>query len=366
MIHIDLIVPWLSFFKKFLRFPRPGHMFYYTWFPVWYYKKDLKQKGLKIRFLDIFNLKHTKLSKIVGISSNIPYFQRNMVSTLKSLKKKVDFLIWFDLGDSTRMPNLRAIPYVDRYLKRQILKDLSLYRKNFYKDTIWIDNYIRNYDIDPKGVSKGRSILDQKYESKLGLAWNWALCDYRCTSKLSQYLYLFNRKNILKFCKPNLNRKYLFSANFYTSRSSVPIYYQREQLYKFLLKKYKSYSNVSIGRIPKKEYLMTQRSSKTIFSPFGWGEICLRDFETFIAGATLIKPNMEHLITWPDLFRKNETYIPISWKIEDWEHQIPEILSDEKQILKIAKNGQKAYAKLWTKDGKDEFCKRFIEMVTPD
>ena len=50
-----------------------------------------------------------------------------------------------------------------------------------------------------------------------------------------------------------------------------------KQLSKFLRKKYGSYKNVSIGYFPHKQYVNSLRSSKVIFSPFGWGELCFQD-----------------------------------------------------------------------------------------
>ena len=234
-----------------------------------------------------------------------------------------------------------------------------------HKNSIFVDYYKKNYNPKDSKTNPGGHILNSRYEHKIGISWNLGLCDYRYTGKISEYLCKFSRKNNLKFFNPSSDRKYLFSANFSTRRSSNLIYFQREKLGKFLHKNYSSYPNVSIGRIPKNDYLNTQLSSKAIFSPFGWGEICYRDFEVFLAGATLIKPNMDHLETWPNIYKNNETYIPISWKIEDWEEEIPKILANKENLLKIAKNGQIEYKKFWSEKGKKLFCERFINMITP-
>ena len=81
--------------------------------------------------------------------------------------------------------------------------------------------------------------------------------------------------------------------------------------------------------------------------------------------AALIKPDMDHLDTWPNLYKKDETYISIPWKIEEWSNAFSEILSDEKKLLDVAKNGQNSYKKICSNVGKIEFCERFIKMITP-
>lgn len=366
MLHIDLIDPKYSFLKKFLRVPVPGHLQYLSWFPVWYYKDNLKNRGIKIRFLDTFNLRHGKLSKIVGVSSGGVRYIENIESILRNLKKKVDLLLFFDQMDSPRLPKITILKIVDRYFKKQLLKDSSLYQENLYKNRLHFDYYARNYGLIKNLPKKKGRTLDPKLEKKIGISWNWAYNDYRHKNHLMQYLYNFTRKNKLNFTHPNKSRKYLVSANYNFYKHKTIVYFQREQLLKLLINMFKNNEIASLGRIPKKDYYNTQRDSRAVISPFGWGEICFRDFETFIAGAALIKPNMDHLITWPDLFIENKTYLPISWKIEEWENQIHEILSDERRLKKIAYSGQRAYKKLWSKEGSDEFCKRFIKMITPD
>lgn len=71
------------------------------------------------------------------------------------------------------------------------------------------------------------------------------------------------------------------------------------------------------------EYLSTMFSSKTVVSPWGWGEACHRDYEAWLLGAVLIKPTMEHVATWPDIYRPNETYIPCRMDFSD----LPEIVA---------------------------------------
>ena len=178
-------------------------------------------------------------------------------------------------------------------------------------------------------------------------------------------LYGFTRNVNLKFYKPNINRKTILAANYTIKSSYRLIYFQRNQLLKTLKERYNSNKNFSLGKIPKKNYLRTMRTSKAVVSPFGWGEICYRDFEAYLAGAALIKPNMDHLETWPNLYIKNENYISIPWKLEDWADVFQEILTDSKLLLEVAKNGQESYKNLWTSEGRKKFCDHFIEIITP-
>ena len=82
MLKVDLIVPLFTITKISLRLPT-GIKKYQYFFPVWLYQKDLKDMGVKVRFLNPFNLKYNKLSNIVGISPRLSYIAANYKHIIK-------------------------------------------------------------------------------------------------------------------------------------------------------------------------------------------------------------------------------------------------------------------------------------------
>ena len=67
--------------------------------------------------------------------------------------------------------------------------------------------------------------------------------------------------------------------------------------------------NVKLIELKDTDILKIKKFNFSI-SPFG-GEICYREFESFLYRCVLIKPNMEHLRTWPDYYIENKTYLPM-------------------------------------------------------
>lgn len=51
-------------------------------------------------------------------------------------------------------------------------------------------------------------------------------------------------------------------------------------------------------------YIDETAQSKLSFSPFGYGEVCWRDFEAILVGSLLIKPSMDHIETNPNVWRE--------------------------------------------------------------
>ena len=88
---------------------------------------------------------------------------------------------------------------------------------------------------------------------------------------------------------------------------------------------------------------MNQPKVKISISPFGWGEIAYRDFETINSGSILIKPNMNHLATWPEYYKEYLTYIPVNWDLSDLIEKIENTLENYNDFIKIPINAQSLY-----------------------
>jgi hypothetical protein len=83
------------------------------------------------------------------------------------------------------------------------------------------------------------------------------------------------------------------------------------------------------------------RRAKACFSPFGYGELCWRDIEAIVAGAVLIKPDMSHLRTEPDLYRDGETYVACRWNFTDLPDRVNEVLVDEDRRRTLTENARR-------------------------
>ena len=88
--------------------------------------------------------------------------------------------------------------------------------------------------------------------------------------------------------------------------------------------------NVATGTaVDWRTYMSELRQSKLCASPFGYGELCWRDMEAFLSGAVLLKPDMGHLDTLPNLYRPYETYVPVAWDFSDLDDAVSWALADE-------------------------------------
>jgi len=102
----------------------------------------------------------------------------------------------------------------------------------------------------------------------------------------------------------------------------------------------RSRNNQTAVKYKLKEFYSILAKSKIALSPWGLGEVCIRDFETMLSGALMIKPDMSHLVTNPPFYRAGETYIPCRTDFSDLPDLVEKIIENWSQYDDIR---QEAY-----------------------
>ncbi len=288
-----------------------------------------------------------------------------MINELRSLKKNFSKVIYFD--DSAAVSHILFFitPYVDSYWVRGLLSNLNDYKKAFYGGRTYSQYYYDNYQIKDK--NKYLSPLKKgDFPKNIKIAWNIGVGIYP-TNKIS----FFNR-NYMKIKKiscvlsslPTIKLVYLiikkykeemigtlndpidFSNKkpFISSRFSARGYYNSVSFHrKLLLEKIKENKLFLTGKLPHKEYLKECSSVYGLLSPFGWGEICYRDFEAIMCGNILVKPDMSHLVTWPNIYT-DDCYLKLDWNFKNLD-DINNLLLKKETILKSIEKTRTIYLK---------------------
>lgn len=94
-------------------------------------------------------------------------------------------------------------------------------------------------------------------------------------------------------------------------------------------------------RVSQAAYQAELRSARLCVSPFGYGELCWRDFEAIQAGCLLVKPDTGHISTDPDLFVPGVTYVPVRWDFADLEDACLPYLRDEERRVAMVEEAQR-------------------------
>jgi hypothetical protein len=268
--------------------------------------------------------------------SNRLYRKAFSLNQLEGLSRLGNKIYWFDETASTGTTNFEVLPFVDRYLKRQLLRDTTQYYEAWYRRRIYADYYHRRFGLTDPDEHYTETPLTPDYAHKLGVYWNLAYKDYRSylrplqpiTRRLAPLSLLSPR-----FLPPSSPRDIDVFARMSLDAFPPSVSYQRREIVRLL----EGLDSASVkfayrGTVPKTQYNRELTGSRTVVSPFGFGEICYRDFEAMLNGACLIKPDVSHLATWPDAFIPNQTYIPFRWDFSDFKDTLQRALSGDSAL----------------------------------
>ena len=188
------------------------------------------------------------------------------------------------------------------------------------------------------------------------------LTNFDLYSPIFHKLYSFLKIN--SFIKdPRIINSNISKSRDISCRLSIDYYRETVKLQRLKIESLlKNITNTN--RLNRRQYFKELNVSKLSISPFGWGEICIRDFETFICHSCLIKPDMSLVETWPNYYIKNKSYVSFNWNMEDFNDCINNILNQNKKIKEISDYGREIYTKFnMKKESKNFFVERFAEIL---
>lgn len=373
----------------------------YALAPIRHNKRQLLERGYNIKIF--YKLEDDSLDcDILCLLSKPTYrhtgetqalFQENgpIIELLKKARTQANKIIWMDDSDSSTVTHFEIMPYIDLYLKKQILADRTLYNTPLYGGRIFSDFYHKHFGVEDKAPFTQFAPLVDEDHSKLRLSWNIGLGDMFSAFALrivaQRYfpdLVPINYK--ISLTDPHADRPVdtflRTSANL--SRESIAFHRQEilrrlDQYLDAYPKRsgmignniYKGATNPDClpqegGRLPLKVYRNMMANTKIVPSPFGWGELGVRDYEALIYGGLLLKPDMSHMETWPNIFIPNETYVPLDWDFGNLDELLEANIDNEARRIEIASAGQEAYRYSISAKGMEEFCDWFVQQIDGD
>ena len=220
-------------------------------------------------------------------------------------------LVYFDGDDDLCVQWPEILRYVNLYVKKHLFRDRNEYLRRFVGKSNLTDFVHRHYNFSfaDNPIATETQPLAKEHLSKLSIFCNLA------TDRNIVNLYRCRQINPVQGAK-----KYDI-----VFRGSVPnnwMSYLRQDIGPALERLGKYYRVITpFSRVPIEEYYLEMQSSRVCISPFGYGEICWRDFEAVLCGCLLVKPDMGHVETSPDIFKPYQTYVPVRWDFSDLEEK---------------------------------------------
>jgi hypothetical protein len=263
------------------------------------------------------------------------------IKRLRAMFPSPTRLIYFDGDDDCCVQWGEVVEHVDLYVKKHIFSDLTWYTKQFAGKNNLTDYVTRNHgrSFADNPIPHSGSVSESQLH-KIVLGYNIALDDkithlYRTTQPSSPA-----DKTVDVMCRAACKPE----AWIYPFRGPIadalkPL---EAQGFKVL---------VPNERVDQQGYYQEMRSSRISISPFGYGELCWRDFEAVLMGSLLVKPDMSHIRTEPDIFVANKTYVPVRWDFSDLAETCSRYLEDDQARNAITERAYKTLSDYYSKFG---------------
>jgi len=328
-------------------------------YPVYKWHKELYNSGIVTTVI-------YKISDVFKASADViiltsRYFagldKETIINMLIKLKDNYKKIFWFDVVDTSGSDTFWIMPYIDVFLKKQVLRDRDKYSVNEHDKSVRV--WLKDRTLTTLKYSNYVP-CDSKYLNKIAVAWNIGCCNYKVFYAYTDFFRNYYFANT-SFKKPEYKRNLFLSFRGSVSYDDNVISYQRNEILKILDSLQKKYNILLGGKVSTTKFINELKNSKISISPFGWGEICYRDFESILAGCILLKPDMTHIETWPDVYIENKSYIPVDWNLTDLESNLDTLFNSYLAYLPVAKYAQEIY--LETIMSSDAFIKQFHKII---
>lgn len=339
-------------------------------------KKEFKEKGYKIIFPAFFKglFSGSSISKylkgykkhvdiiMVAIHPDNCMFKGESPTIFKLLKKLrncCDKLVWLDTSDSSGTTFFEAFKYVDYYLKKQLYKDLEMYSNDYMLDRYYCDYYYKRYaNFSAEPLLHKNTPLPADKKTRVGLSWNIGIGMPFEKNKI-RFILNLNRVFDKKFKIKRHESKY--DIYFNGSLRSGLIGFQRQLAVNSIEKSSLTHAELR-KKVNTKEYYRQLEQTRYLVSPFGWGEICIRDFEAFKYGCVLVKVSMDYMVTYPNFYIPFVTYVPCNLDFSNLEEMIKK--SDSiNATASILANVDNLFSYFFSTEGKREFVNHILNNI---
>ena len=252
--------------------------------------------------------------------------------------------MYFDGDDDVCVQWPEVLRNVDLYVKKGVFTSQDDYMRQFIGKSNLTDFVSRTYgDPAPGGIPKS-GVLAPADLPKVHLGWSTALDDKHAALFREIKPRPAEKKDVDILCRAALPKDW-----------SAPLRSTVVPRLESLRDRRRLIVSVPSKRVPDEEYYDELLRSRICVSPYGYGEVCGRDIEATLAGCLLVKPDMSHLRSNPDIFQAGVTYVPVQRDYSDLAETCEYYLDREEERARIAANGYRVLAECYRADS-------FVEM----
>jgi hypothetical protein len=249
-------------------------------------------------------------------------------------------LVYFDGDDDVCVQWPAVLQLVDLYVKKGVFTDTNDYLRPFVGKSNLTDYVSKKYGTSFEAMDIPKSgVLETVDLAKLHLGWSTALDNRHVDLFKEVKPPPSSTKDVDILCRASVPQDWSFPLRNSVAPKLEP-----------MCGRYRVIMSLPTTRVPRRQYYEELLRSRICVSPFGYGEVCGRDIEAITCGCLLIKPNMSHIQSRPDVFIPGETYVPVRWDYKDLAETCTRYLNQETERARIADNAYQVLANYYRDD----------------
>lgn len=248
-------------------------------------------------------------------------------------------IFFIDPFDQTSSTFFGILPYVDRFLKYQALRDVRQYQQPMIGGTKLTDYLVRQLNYDIKGWQV-TSTIPEGYENRIEGGWFLSLIpEFKRPLFRKSWPWESQKKDVDIVCHVSYGPKAQLEWYGELRRQAIEAIKPLGNRYNLAI----SGEFLEERTVSRKQYLRDMKRGRIAVAPFGWGELSFRDYEAVYNNCLLVKPSVDHIATEPNIFIAGETYVPVQWDYSDLEEKCDYYLTHPEEADRIIQNARNTY-----------------------
>lgn len=294
--------------------------------PLWRWRNLFRQEGVYFSFFRM-GTRRPKGFDAVIVSSRVnpdEFLGAETLSLLSRLRDENKRIIWFDQSDSTGTTQFGVMDSVDLYAKRHLLRNPAEYLAPSHGMRVHEEWLKKAFALETSQGDLPVPLSAEKKE-KIRLSWTFSYSLFETHTRIAQVRASTGTGYLpgpLLGAGLKGRRASLFGA-FFSGEVNGDVIRRARYLGREAVREVGG--AITAERLSPAEFMLGLASVGTNVSPFGWGEMCHRDFEIAYVGTGLAKPSVDHLITFPHILEPHQTYFPLSWDPRQWQRELVEV-----------------------------------------
>jgi hypothetical protein len=271
------------------------------------------------------------------------------IQWLERLRNKYAVVAYLDCNDGTEIQRAAFMRYFDLWFVKQAFRDRRAYMIDYPGQRFYTPFYIDRYGVSDGDQAQNWSTAVREQDiGKIRVCWNILIGAYPlrpASAKCASFM--------LNAGLPRLAGRVVYPPPFRKQPSpTLPKCHARfdHRVYRpsvgyqrtLFRETIRNSPEFLVGPVSRRQYNRELRQVQAVLSPFGWGEVCFRDAEAVVSGAVLVKPAMDHVDTWPDIYQPNETYVPVMWDASDVVPKTQSVLGNAPDRQRLSTNAWQA------------------------